>query len=339
MRIGTTAATALLLVALAIGACGKEMEAISQITKFRVMGVQAEPPEIQPGQGTTLRVLFADPKGEGRDVTIIWLTCAGSFSPSADLAEDECEPIWIPGFGTAAQGADTYEIPFTPADILEHLPENEEYLAVTTIVVLCAGGELPGLDDMEMNGEIESFDELCQGGDGLVAVKNFRISNSTSPNKNPVIDNIVFNEAQILTAEDTDPLDAGTLDAGIPDAGEPEPKGMDGGSSSFECTEAKDCMEGATIEAYLTQASFQSFDRKEFGEMKETEEDPYISWFVTGGEFTNDRSRTSDPPGPFEVDWRPPREGGQVTLWAVAHDMRGGMSWETFIIDANVDVD
>ncbi|MCP4674968.1 MAG: hypothetical protein GY854_05575 [Deltaproteobacteria bacterium] len=333
MRIGTTTAT-LLLVAFAMGACGEEMEAISQITKFRVMGVQADPPEIRPGQGTTLRVLFADPKGAGRDVTIMWLTCAGSFSPSADLAEGECEPIWMPGFGTAAEGADAYEIPFTSEDILDELPEDEEYLSVTTIVVLCAGGELPGLDDMEVNGEIESFDDLCRDGDGLVAVKSFRISNSTNPNKNPVIDKVVFNESQMPSGGDTDPLDAG-----IQDAGTPEPKGMDAGPGSFGCTEAKDCMDGATIQAYLTQTSFQNYDKKEFGETITTEEDPYISWFVTGGKFTDDRSRTSEPPGPFEVDWRPPREGGQVTLWAVAHDMRGGISWETFIIDANVDVD
>ena len=83
-----------LVAALAAFGCLEEMEAISQVTKFRVLGVQAEPPEIRPGQGTELRVLYADPKGEGRDVSILWLTCVGVFSPTADISEG-CEPIWM----------------------------------------------------------------------------------------------------------------------------------------------------------------------------------------------------------------------------------------------------
>ncbi|MCP4603075.1 MAG: hypothetical protein GY847_21595 [Proteobacteria bacterium] len=322
-----------LLMVLAASSCGREMEAISQITKFRVMGVQVEPPEIIPGQGTTLRVLFADPNGSGREVSILWITCVGTFSPTDDLSEG-CEPIWIPQIGKNKSGGEKYEIAFTPPDILDDLPEDEEFLRVSAIVVLCAGGDLPEFEDVTPSGEINAFENLCVGGDGLVAIKSFRISESTDPNRNPIINNLNFEGIELGLKSKTANLDAGLPDAGTSDAGEP-----DTNSGLYKCTDSYGCREGAEIEAFLTRDSFQSYKYVRFGELEEKEENPYISWFVTGGSFSNDRSRTDEPPGPFNVDWIPPRYGGKFRLWAVAHDMRGGTSWQIYTIGAEVAVE
>ena len=162
--------TLILMLVLGTASCD-EMEAISQITKFRVMGVQADPPEIQPGEGTVLRVLYADPTGEGRDVRVFWATCVGSFSPTDDL-ESGCEPLWIPQLPTSvSQGGDVYTIPTTPTDILaQHStgsetvdrdagPEDEQvrFVTVTVLAVLCAGGEFPSMESFAPAGEIQLF--------------------------------------------------------------------------------------------------------------------------------------------------------------------------------------
>lgn len=300
-----------------------EMESISQITKFRVMGVQAEPPEIQPGQGTVLRVLYADPKGEGRDVQIFWATCVGSFSPTDDL-ESGCEPIWIPQLPlSASRGGDVYRILSTPTDILSAAADSgsqpdggqktqgEEVTSVpvTVIVVLCAGGEFPDLESFSAAGEIQLFKELCRGGDGLVAVKTFRISDSKVPNENPVIEKVTF-EGELLSDD--------------PDAG----------PAQYQCEKSSGCREQVDIEAYFTSESYQSYyDQLRRDDQKE---DPYISWFITGGKFNTDRSRAADPPGPVPVEWKPPRYGGVYTMWAVAHDRRGGVSWKTYTVEATL---
>ncbi len=303
-----------LFVALITGSCAEKMESISQITKFRVMGVQAEPPEIAPGTGTTLSVLYSDPKGAGREVTIAWITCIDAFSPTDDISEG-CEPVWLPKIETSANGGDKYEIPLTPYNIIENVKEGE-FKPVTAIVVLCAGGQLPDFDSKSLSGEINSLDELCIGGDGLVAVKTFRISNSEDRNTNPIIDTLRFNVE----------ADAGVPNGEASDGGAPDGGGLNKNDPVFKCEDSYGCRDSAGIEASLTEAGFQE------------DEDPYISWFVTGGSFSNDRSRAPEdtPFGPFKVDWTPPRNGGKYRLWAVAHDLRGGTSWKTQIIEAKV---
>lgn len=292
-------------------ACTDEMEAISQITKLRVMGVQADPPEIRPGQGTTLRVLFADPKGRGREVSIFWFAVAGMLTPSSDLSQAG-ELVGVSELQIASAGGDTFVIPFTRPDILDdYLAEGALYLPVTVIVGMCAGGTLPSVDEMIAADDLRNVSDLCQGGEGLSAFKTFRISESGSPNNNPAITDVSFNGALLL--------EAGADAPGV-----------------FTCKDSYGCREGAPIEAFLTEESFETWTEIRFGEETVAEDDPYISWFVTGGEFSVDRSRAADPPGPFKVDWIPPRVGGSFELWAVAHDLRGGVSWKKFLIQAAV---
>jgi hypothetical protein len=74
-------------------------------------------------------------------------------------------------------------------------------------------------------------------------------------------------------------------------------------------------------------------------------------WYVTGGDFSNSRSADAcakkdmvfdnpclddpdkDPTGPFETTWIPEKRG-TFTLYAVAHDIRGGVSWKTYTVKA-----
>lgn len=64
----------LVLLALAVTACqGRRFEPASSVSKFRILGLQASPPEIRPGQTTTLRALAVRP-GDG-PISYRWTWC------------------------------------------------------------------------------------------------------------------------------------------------------------------------------------------------------------------------------------------------------------------------
>ncbi|MDD5308248.1 MAG: hypothetical protein PHU25_13075 [Deltaproteobacteria bacterium] len=299
--------TALFLFAMLAG-CGEDMESVNQVSKFRVLAVQADPPEIKPGEGTRLTVLWADPKGEGREVSFVWITCLGYLSASADLASS-CEPFSMPQMKTAEEGGDVYLIPFTPPDALAKMLPGETRLEVTATVLGCAGGTLPSLDDLMDAKNAPALDEMCAGGESFTAFKTFVISDSDAPNTNPEIDKLYFDSKLLLPVEED-------------------------GVGVFKCTASDGCRSDIAVKLYFTEDSFQTYEKTTFGKTEVVDEANYVSWFVSGGEMGRDRSGTSEPPGPYEVKWLPPLDGGKYTLWAVAHDVRGGVSWKTYSVEA-----
>jgi hypothetical protein len=303
------------LTVLVISGCFGEMDPISYISKFRVMGVQAEPPEVKPGEGTVLSVLFHDPAD--REVTVVWLTCLGLFSPGSSTPSEilgACDPVAPPAITEGSDGEATFEIPSTPTDLDLNLDagvdDQPESVSFTVVVFMCAGGFpdgglpsiIPDVDDGMWDMDL---DTLCAGGDYLVATKAVVISKSNNPNKNPEIDSVLLNGEPIS-----------------PD--QPYLCGADGA-----------CTSNIKVKAFLTEDSFQEYE-DQFGEIQE--ESPYISWFVNSGRVSEDRSRASDPVDPdskghgyFETTWKPKDSSG-TKLWLVAHDVRGGAVWQRYQI-------
>ncbi len=285
-----------------------DFEPVHLVTKFKVLAVSAEPPEISPGDGTTLRVLWADPQGEGREVQFAWVLCGGLIHASEGLSF--CEIVYPPWIETASNGGDTLVVPATPTDLLEDLPPGEDRLFVTAVVIMCAGGELPSAEELIEKADVPNINTLCEGGDGLSSFKAVLISNSEDPNTNPAI--------EYLELEGT-PLDS--VD--------------NGGLGTIACNEADKCGTESKIGVFMTEDSFQTFDVEEFGNIKTVDEDLYVSWFTTGGEYNADRSGSDEVLGPYEVTWKPENEGA-YTLYAVAHDTRGGVSWQTYSVETNL---
>ena len=113
----------------------------------------------------------------------------------------------------------------------------------------------------------------------------------------------------------------------------------------LECDPEDGCREPLKVRGTLTAGSFQRYERPLASNLEQTEivyERTYISWFITGGKFDEERSgngSTTDeilPDHPFKANWLPPPEGGEFTLWAVAHDVRGGVSWKIYSVTAGV---
>jgi len=339
--------TFLTALAVALGSlgCQEDLEAISQVTKFRVLGVQTDPPELGPGESTKVRALTADPEGNGRLVIGIGFAQAGLFTPNSDITEGSELSWFLDPTPANANGVISFPDELgVPVDIADYFPDDgdddpaNDRLQVTATILLCAGDGFEvaalftALDDL-FDPSAEPEDEGTEGSEsslllqekcveagadeGLVAFKTFTISAKAADdplrNTNPEIAALTFEEEELT------PLAAEPL--------------------VFECEGKDGCRDSAELVAFLTPESYQQQEVEQFGEIKLEDERTYISWFIDGGSFSDDRSGTNDPEagGPFEVKWIPPREGGEdFTLWAVAHDIRGGVSWEIYRVSALV---
>jgi hypothetical protein len=312
--------------------------------------VQTDPPEVAPGGSLRIRMLTADPQGAGRRVVGGGIVVPGLITPTGSPDVDNVPPIY-------------FELPFTDANHLgvvsfpgqlgipEYTMDGQaevpvappgEPLTMTAILVLCAGNgfdealayaSLAGLmdDPGEGAGAELSFDSICEAAgadEGISAFKTFDVVTcdpATSalscdaeyePNGNPELSSLTL-------------------------AGEPVTSELAG--LCTECDDDDGCREPLKLTAYLGAGSFQRYERALASNLNETEivyERTYISWFGTGGSFDEDRSgnaSTVDEPradDPFEAHWTPPPEGGDFTLWAVVHDVRGGISWQIFSVSA-----
>ena len=348
--------------------CADDMEAISQVSKFRVLGIQADPPELAPGESTQMRALFADPQELG--VTVMWFPMEGLITPSS-MASSQPDLAWFPNVTQVTNGIASYgSIMAVPQNYLDDLPKDKcsdeadenwrEDSAckktVTMVVLACAGGEIDPqitsaissiqtaleqfdakeitIQELEsiitaalagMEETLGSFEEmndietLCQGegAETIISTKTFGVSFSDHKNAVPQIDSLSLKIG-----------DTWTVNTPWSEPGEPP---------VFICDGENGCRDGAEIQAFLTPDSFQTYAKKEFDAWKTVDERTYISWFTDGGNFDADRSgNNGEADDPFEVTWIPPEEGGVFTLWAVSHDIRGGVNWKRYTISALV---
>jgi hypothetical protein len=293
---------AVIMSLLLLAGCSGEMDKQSEVEKLRILAVSADPPEIRPGEGATFRALWADPGGKGREVDIAWMACAGPLEAGA-----MCEPAMPPVVKPASEGGDTFVIPSTPDDILDALPPDIASLDLTVLLVACAGGHIPEPETWSSLGGWDA-DVLCEGGEGIAAMKTVTISRSDTPNHNPEIEKLVLNGKAL------EPVD-------------------DGGVAAVECTTDDGCPD-AEVQAFLTKESFETYQAQGLHGTETMSDQLYVSWFVVGGEADKTRTGAGDPGDPLEMTWSLPDEGGDLTLYVVAHDTRGGVSWERYTVEA-----
>ena len=292
--------------------CALDFDEPHDVNKLRVLGVQAEPPEIAPGDGTSVSVLWADPLGEDRDVEFVWWFCGG-FVFGADL--ETCYQLIPPIRMSASEGGDRLEIPTIPDDIFDSadLPEGMDYFVVTAVGLMCADGRLPDDDVLADPEGYEHIDDLCEGGEAVSFFRTVMISESDNPQANPGIEGVLFKD-------------------------EPLPDVESGEVTTLRCKEKDGCDLDVPLSLFMTEGSYQTYEVVEFDEVVEKKDTLFVSWYVTGGAFKDgyrsmvDSEASDDPLGPFETVWQP-EEPGEYTLYAVAHDVRGGVSWTSFAFE------
>lgn len=321
LSLGRGAACSLLVVTLL--ACNAEQEAISQVTKPRVLAIQAEPPEIVAGEASTVRLLLADETGPiEAGAEVAWIVLTGDFMavpdpsvPGSDITRAVAD--LRPGLEVAL-GGDTLTV--TARDDAREGLESSEDGKLTVFALVCARGALPGTTEALLgrildlfSGDLDDYNGICDGdGTGIVALKQITVSRPDKPvadiNHNPTIHSLLVNNQEIA-----------------PDLG-------DQVQAEYLCEGADGCREEVDVVLTLTAQSYETFASASVDQR--IDEVVYVSWFITGGKMSVDRSGVAGPPaaddptwGPFDASWFPPRIGGEIDLWAVAHDVRGGVSW------------
>ena len=298
-------------------ACGEPTEERSPtvVDTLRVLGVQAEPPELAPLERAALEVLAYDPAEA--PLGYLWLTCdplldpdpeapaytpcqsaaavsdpsevgglfsAGAARPlSLDLASPQAQ--WRPPLDEQGAPVDLFA-PLAPAD-----PRRQRGVAVTVMVLVAPLEALQALIADPSGADLSQVE-------AVVAVKRLVLSESTAPNQNPQL------------------------------------AGLSVGGVSAEPTLPLPLIAGAQVElvATLSPGSAEQYLHTEpDGGESLREERPVLSWFTTTGRLGSQRTKAGDP-NLFEA---PPLGTPPPRLWVVARDGRGGTQWLFFESELN----
>jgi hypothetical protein len=311
---------------LALG-CGKSFTPDSVVNGFRILAVQAEPPEIQPSQTTTLSALIVDPTRPGQNNTVIWLSCdpdpfdlgrsacneLGNLnSASALLSFVDGGQLALPpgikvgnwndetgGFSSPYTAPDDAKV-FDPGTILPGDPRRQ-IGTIADMLVITAAGDLPLLASADEKNAFftEVEDALIPA---VLVIDRVIVSDNPNPNHNPVFGDLLFSGTAIP--------DGGTFRIGA---------GMDGG-----------------IELTAPDSSFETFTEIEPDGTTLTKQEGLIAaYYSTTGSLSQDRialrsgfPETFTAPAGTDADPLPDKRLG--TMWIVLRDTRGGLSWNTW---------
>ncbi len=334
--------------------CGPALPATSFVDKLRLLAVQAEPPEISPGESTTLTLLVVEPTIPGSEVnppatpsplTQVWLACpepsaitTSSFAPCGFSANDlslsaippSCTdqpdaPVCIAGT--------TPTISFTaPADALSFGSGGTANYLFTIVVADTTDGAFACLTQAAQNGGAPANPDHC-----IIAFKELTVSDLASHparNHNPQLTSLSLELAKLGS-------DGGTIyedDGGV--GSETAPIDLVGGGGFVPLRD--DYSPGFEL---ATTSAAGAAEIESDG----TYEVLTLSWYTTSGSFDNSRSvfipvGCSDPtlcpessPAPTTTSpYKPPTAddlpkttdaSGVVRYWAVVRDDRGGIGW------------
>jgi hypothetical protein len=292
---------ALLLGALALTACDPEFDPGSQVDSLRVLAVRADQPFAHPGDTVHLSSLSYDP--QGRPLEWAWAACP---SPAGSSVEDCLDQVRASAAGgelpilASGPGVDSVDVP-VPANLLDLIPEQGRQQALAGVVSVACPGTL---EVLAVDSRIPFRCTDAAGNElGLhemiVGIKRLFLRES-EVNQNPVIDDITF-DGEVWPADEVKEVDGcATDDFDIDDC---------------ELTRHRIA---AVINPASTEAGIDEFGR-------DFHEQLIVQHFTTDGIF-EDEVRIADDP---ETQWtaRAGSSGSIVTLWFIAHDDRGGVSW------------
>jgi hypothetical protein len=262
------------------------------VDRTRVLAVVAEPPEIRPGMTSRFSALIASPTDE--ELLKVWFACPvddegngfGCFADlgSLDLENATAEDLFELGVVGFEPGLPPSYT--APGDFLESVPPEDrpEGRYVNVQVSALPESVTSGVDPDATEVPEVDFNEV------EVAYKRLVVSEAPTPNHNPTIDTfmvdrIAVDADTVVVVEAEQSYDLGIR---LPDG---------------------------TREVY----EFITSD----GVVEERVEEPYASWYSTGGEVLEEV--TLHPY--LESTWTAPDGPEEGTWYVVLRDRRGGMVW------------
>jgi len=294
-----------LLAALALSACEAEFDPGTQVSSLRVLAVQADIPYAHPGDTVRLQALSYDPLA--RPITWAWAACPTPAGSSVDACLDQVRADAAAGeLVVLAQGEGQDNIDVTiPLDALDGIPEPARPQALAGVLSIACPGELE-LGDLGTPLPFRCTDPASGAEldlhDTVVGVKRVFLR-ASDVNENPSIDRVLFDGEEWL-ADDIKEVDACATD-----------------DFDYDACESAD---RHRIAAVVDAQSFEA-GSDEFGGA--FSEEVIVQHYATDGIFEDEVRIAEDP----ETGWvaRNGSSGTEVTLWFVARDDRGGVSWTT----------
>jgi hypothetical protein len=342
----------LLMAALCSAACRPSIEGrASLVDRDVVLAVRSLPVEAKPDAPVAYEALFVGPDGPADAKTLDWASCSarkplaasGSvalacFEPSGaaltalgagamvtgKVAKDACQlfgPTPPPPMKGEPNGrpadADTTGGYYQPVRVRLHAPGEPDAYSVGTTRLICGLGgatqeqasdygkryhlnENPALDSVVLrrSGHDEAL-PLQSASMSTVQVRasehvTLRASWATCPTKAKCGDGICGGSEDAMSCSN--------------DCGVPVPKGCTGS------------------EPYV---AFDTVQR----EIAERREAIRISWYANDGSFEHDRTGSSEADAAIVVsenEWTAPNTTGDVLLWVVIRDDRGGVGWQSY---------
>lgn len=291
---------------LALTACEEEFDPGSEITKMRVLAVQADSPFASPGESVRLEALSYDP--EARPISWAWAVCADPASSSvegclANVALNTIETGEPPllGMGEGQSGIDL----MIAANAIERIPVEARAQAYVGVLSVACPGNL----ELAANGTSPLLPFRCSEADtgrelgtdeAIVGIKRVFLRQAER-NQNPVIQAIRF-DGEDWAADDVK-----------------EVAGCDIDDSTYD-----DCPSDTKhrIQALVDPASFET-GSDEFG--RSFDEQLIVQQYTEAGIVEEEIRIATDS----ETGWaaRASASGRELRLWFVARDDRGGVSW------------
>ncbi len=320
----------LIVAALLVGGCSSDLPAASFIDKLRVLAVRATPPEVAPGETTTLDTLAVEPLvpqldgGAPAPLSYVWLACA---LPTGTLTVAPC------GVGTGLSastmppackdqpsaplciiGTDATVAYQSDVGVLGGAASTQ--LLLTVAVADTDAGAVGCLLDIANNNGLPTNPDHC-----VVSLKRLDVSDpaqrTTAPNANPTLADFYA-----------------TTPSGFAQT-------LDDGNGVWQYAPGADLAEWDVA----AHRSDDAAEKKPDG----TYEALTVSWFTTAGHLDGGRSLYL-PPGcnqPSQCADQLPETGadttwfaptadqaapvvdasGLVDFWAVIRDDRGGVGW------------
>jgi hypothetical protein len=260
------------------------------IDRLRVLAIQAEPPEIRPGEPAGFSALVVDPANAPG--AVVWIACEPddegntSFGCGLDAGFDftEATPEEL-----AEAGFIGFEPLFPPRylsrlDALDTLDDEDRGEGVQVLIQIAVLPEEAMEDGFE--GGAFDFNEV------EVAYKRLIVSEALTPNHNPGIASFT----------------------------------IDGLNVEQDAVVEVDAEQSYEVGAILSEGSVEIYSYDNGEEVEEREEQPYIRWYTDGGDMVEDATLYPY----LDATWQAPPADAEIvqgTWWAVVRDRRGGIAW------------
>ena len=311
------------LVVLLIAACGEPDAPFNSVERFRMLGIQAEPPALAEGELAELRALFYAP--EGSEVSYKWSWCPLATSPKDGtecLVSEEDLADLVRAYLLETAGADaaaalpdvlpSFDLGEGPTARFVHAVPADLLRQICTQLISDDGiPSFTGIPSCDEKLDVVIRLELTAGGETLYGTKKLPlyIDGERADNENPVIDGLAVTEKETGKA--------------VPE--------VDGVLSLKEKTHYRLLAELPPDVA----DTFLPLPTEERPNPIAVRESLFITWYVTGGETEFVRTTFFDGEIPLsELSenfwWIPAQERlpeDDLYLYLVIQDERGGIGW------------